>query len=140
MSLPGHQQKLRHCVHFSPACSHLGECRRTRDAHVGARTSVTGPFLLRLGSKVERFILVDSDKITCVTPHRCRWRIAIGLFLFLENVPSSALQLQPVGACGELEGQWGAPGSSGARGFSSKLLALSVGGKSVLTELCIRTV
>ena len=29
---------------------------------------VTGPFLLRLGSKVERFVLVDSDKITYVTP------------------------------------------------------------------------
>ena len=108
---------------------------------MGAHTCVTGPFLQRPGSEVERFILADSDKITCVTAHRCRWRTAISLLLFLENVPSSIPQLQPVGARGELEGQWwGAPGSFGARGFSPKLLALSVGGKSVFTEICIRTV
>ena len=108
---------------------------------MGARTCVTGPFLPRLGSKVERVVLAVSDKITCVTAHRCRWRTAISLLLFLENVPSAAPQLQPVGARGELEGQWGgASGSFGARGVSPKLLALSVGGKSAFTEICIRTV
>lgn len=80
-----------------------------------------------------------------VMAYRCRWRTAIGLCFFLENVPSSVpaapARRSSQGAGGIVEGGEGqAPGSFRAKGFSPKLSAISVPGKFAFTEIYIRTV